>query len=61
MEDVKKIDQPTLLDMLARCTRDYMRMFKKGNMGREYTICREMIEKIRTEIASRTLIKSDAQ
>lgn len=61
MEDLKKLDQYTLVDMLSKHTKEYMRMFKDGSMGDEYAKCKKMIEKITKEIESRKQEKQGAR
>lgn len=58
MEDLKKIDKYTLVDMLAKYIKDYMRMFKEGSMGEDYARCKMIVEKITKEIESRNGEKS---
>ena len=61
MEELKKIDQLALIDMLSKYTKEYMHMFKEGSMGDEYAKCKKIIEKITKEIESRKQEKSNVK
>lgn len=53
VEELKKLDRATLVDMLEKHTSDYMRILKEGGTKEAYKLSKEMIGLLTKEIASR--------
>lgn len=53
MDDLKKLNINTLLDMLAKYTGDYMRILKDGGTKEEYESCKALINHLTREIEIR--------
>ena len=53
MNDIKKTDLSTLIDMLSANTAKYMKMLKDGSSQEEYDNCKELINKLSAEIEVR--------
>ncbi|HEX5653410.1 MAG TPA: hypothetical protein VFX58_10070 [Chitinophagaceae bacterium] len=57
MEDLKNLDQTKLVDMLAKLTTEYMKMFKNGTTQEEYENCKLLIARLTTEIEARNQLE----
>ena len=53
MEDLKNLDLFTLVDLLAKYTNEYMKMFKEGATDQEFAQCKKMIHNLTAEIEYR--------
>lgn len=53
MENLNNIDLFTLVDLLAKYTNDYMKMFKNGTTDEDYVRCKNMIHNLTAEIEYR--------
>ena len=50
MEDIRKLDLSTLIDLLAKHTNEYMKMLKDSYTDEEYENCKSLIKKLTVEI-----------
>lgn len=53
VEELKKLDVITLVDMLAGKTADYMHLLKTGGKEDEYDNCKKLIKLLTREIQER--------
>ena len=53
MEELNKLDNSQLIDLLAKHTSDYTKMISKNMMADEYEKCKLIIKAIQTEIDAR--------
>ena len=53
MEDLNTMDLFTLVDLLAKHTNQYMKMFKEGATEQEYANCKKAIKNLTAEIEYR--------
>jgi len=53
MEELNKLDNSQLIDLLAKYTSDYTKMISKNMMADEYEKCKLIIKAIQTEIDAR--------
>jgi ABC-type uncharacterized transport system substrate-binding protein len=53
MEDLSKLDLFTLVDLLAKNTSQFMKLFIAGNKDMEYIKCKKMIQNLTAEIEYR--------
>jgi hypothetical protein len=53
IEELKKLDMITLVDLLARKTTDYMNILKSGGPEEEYRKSKELIKLLTKEIQDR--------
>jgi len=50
MEELNKLDNTQLIDLLAKYTSDYTKMISENMMGDDYEKCKSIIKAIQTEI-----------
>jgi hypothetical protein len=53
MQDLNKLDLFTLVDLLAKNTSQFMKLFVAGNKDMEYIQCKKMIQNLTAEIEYR--------
>ena len=53
MQELNKLDNSQLMDLLARHTSDYTQMMSEGTTEEEYLKCSLIIKAIQTEIDTR--------
>jgi len=53
MEDLNNLDLFTLVDLLAKHTNEYMKMFKEGATDQEFSDCKKVIQNLTAEIEYR--------
>ena len=53
VEELKKLDMITLVDLLARKTTEYMSILKSGGSEEEYSKCKKLIKLLTKEIKGR--------
>jgi hypothetical protein len=53
IEELKKMDMITLVDLLAKKTTDYMSILKSGGPEEEFRKCKELIKLLTKEIQDR--------
>jgi len=53
MENLKKLDMLTLVDMLDEHTKEYLKLLKDTGTKEEYEVCKRMVDQLTAEIESR--------